>query len=1126
MAIITIRDPKTGAIRRQVDTRTNTFVSTGTSSPPPSSQQTSIRVISDSPADVGKTFAGQRIEQPRASDPSPRRSSGTVVRIESDSATDQARGIAAPRPLPKETTLREVGRTLDSNLNQRAKREQIARQLRVQQGFDPTVSRTISNEIVNEYERQRRQQVVRQGLENIRDRRSKESEVKARQERLKEVEKAIKDRLSSVKNIDQFISKDTQKALISGKALTNQQQIEVIPALLLQGAGKGIGVLYRNLNVGKLAGNVIQDTQTYSRGLSARIKAGETNPLASDLKKLKNVSPTKIGTGALKEFGDIINFALGVRGVTIDSRGNSYDGIIASGLRPLVEYSVAVTKAYQNQVGEQKLKQDLKSFVDSTKAISKGTVDVIDFARQYPLQTSFIVGGAISAGVISSKNNFLKNPNENVGRAIVWLFPRTIIRGVTKGAQALGKAGTTILNSKASKAIGTQLATDVKDTVNILRKSPKDFSKGLSSSLSKTLEKRLEPIIQRTSKALVDLNKARTKPQAIRNANIIRSSKNKAEKVIAEVLPAKEAASIQERFFGRKQIPSKALKISIRNLQKNTNILNTTSGRFTNNQAIKLKKEFNRLIGVDVVRVVKDPKNNLFKLESSESIKILLRKGLMPTNEDIVQALLLARKEGGQSFSQLKKLIKKRLGLDVQQKTTKDAITFRLIDPKTKQKTVLKSKKQKGRVKKIDIQEKKLGDVNPSLNKKLAKKLKDDEFFKSQASIQAAEKEMIKLGKELENTFGAGVIDDLQKGTVKATKGFFADKKGRATFTTNSRNYYNKQKKKTNNIKQAFSKRKGSYKKEVKENNNFIKKANNKIEQLKRKERAKPLKDRNQTRLNKSLNRIREQQRAKARNIRTLNTQTRKELNKIRNTISNQISELNASITLIKTARTLGLLSAIQLKTLLGFANTNIQDLRNQQAKINEFKFDIPAKTPPTRTPPTRTTRQPPRSPPRRTPPKTPTKMSKARVIKLTQPKTPKVLRIPRVDLNAPKKGSRQGYIIQVKEGNRIVSKSTTPLPLNRAKRLGKRRVDNTLAASFDLVPKGKTPITDINSAPLGEKFRTRRGKDPKVRRFVEKKRFRLDSPTEKRELQRRRKAAKAKLNKKTKTKNNKRSKK
>ena len=141
--------------------------------------------------------------------------------------------------------------------------------------------------------------------------------------------------------------------------------------------------------------------------------------------------------------------------------------------------------------------------------------------------------------------------------------------------------------------------------------------------------------------------------------------------------------------------------------------------------------------------------------------------------------------------------------------------------------------------------------------------------------------------------------------------------------------------------------------------------------------------------------------------------------------------------------------------------------------------------------------------------PKTPRKMSKARVIKLTKPKTPKVLRIPRVDLNAPKKGSRQGYIIQVKEGNRIVSKSKTPLPLNRAKRLGKRRVDNTLAASFDLVPKGKTPITDIKTVPLGRKFRTRRGKDPKVRRFVEKKRFRLDSPTEKRELQRRRKAAK-----------------
>ena len=34
MTIVTIRDPKTGAIRRQVDTKTNTFLSTGTSRPP------------------------------------------------------------------------------------------------------------------------------------------------------------------------------------------------------------------------------------------------------------------------------------------------------------------------------------------------------------------------------------------------------------------------------------------------------------------------------------------------------------------------------------------------------------------------------------------------------------------------------------------------------------------------------------------------------------------------------------------------------------------------------------------------------------------------------------------------------------------------------------------------------------------------------------------------------------------------------------------------------------------------------------------------------------------------------------------------------------------------------------
>lgn len=127
-------------------------------------------------------------------------------------------------------------------------------------------------------------------------------------------------------------------------------------------------------------------------------------------------------------------------------------------------------------------------------------------------------------------------------------------------------------------------------------------------------------------------------------------------------------------------------------------------------------------------------------------------------------------------------------------------------------------------------------------------------------------------------------------------------------------------------------------------------------------------------------------------------------------------------------------------------------------------------------------------------------------------PSTPiKTIRPPKLQNLKKTPQSRQGYIIQIKEGNKIIAKSSTILPLNRARNLMRKRLDNTPQASGDIIPKGKTNIVDVKNVILQNKFRTKRSKNTKVLITVEKKKYRLDKAGEKKGLK------KAKVNKKKK---------
>jgi hypothetical protein len=99
----------------------------------------------------------------------------------------------------------------------------------------------------------------------------------------------------------------------------------------------------------------------------------------------------------------------------------------------------------------------------------------------------------------------------------------------------------------------------------------------------------------------------------------------------------------------------------------------------------------------------------------------------------------------------------------------------------------------------------------------------------------------------------------------------------------------------------------------------------------------------------------------------------------------------------------------------------------------------------------------------------------------------------------APPKGQNYlvNVIVRIKGRNRVIPVRTTP---NRALKYIVPKVDNTLARSFDLKIVGLTSKKDVK-APSLRKFRKKRSRGSSVLRVVEKSKYSLDKPGEKRGL-------------------------
>jgi len=124
-------------------------------------------------------------------------------------------------------------------------------------------------------------------------------------------------------------------------------------------------------------------------------------------------------------------------------------------------------------------------------------------------------------------------------------------------------------------------------------------------------------------------------------------------------------------------------------------------------------------------------------------------------------------------------------------------------------------------------------------------------------------------------------------------------------------------------------------------------------------------------------------------------------------------------------------------------------------------------------------------------------------ITKKIKTKLPKPVEFPKIKIPNWNTKLPKGQVLLVvgryKKGNRVITLRQKLTP-NRATRKMNKLVDNNIVASYDLKIVGVTKGKDIKRQSL-RKFTIRKGRDPKVRINVEKVKYRLDRPNEKKQI-------------------------
>lgn len=233
------------------------------------------------------------------------------------------------------------------------------------------------------------------------------------QKKLKEtIEKTFKQQIKRVTLSPAEKIRTGQTITPTEKALYNLQQIE-----------QGKKITQEQINNFKRVGKITISPVIYGQNLALRYQKGE-NALYND--------GTRFFTGVRKGLQDLFVSVFGVKGLTINSKGKSFDGIVAAGVRPLMEleakwYANAIKHGTRNT--RSLIKTDLQRIALKIQKGVKTSADVGSFVIKHPIMTTLIVTAAIDAGIVKSRAAFIKDPITNTGYAFAWLFPGTVIKG-------------------------------------------------------------------------------------------------------------------------------------------------------------------------------------------------------------------------------------------------------------------------------------------------------------------------------------------------------------------------------------------------------------------------------------------------------------------------------------------------------------------------------------------------------------------------------------------------------------------------------------------------------------------------------------------------------------------------
>jgi len=127
--------------------------------------------------------------------------------------------------------------------------------------------------------------------------------------------------------------------------------------------------------------------------------------------------------------------------------------------------------------------------------------------------------------------------------------------------------------------------------------------------------------------------------------------------------------------------------------------------------------------------------------------------------------------------------------------------------------------------------------------------------------------------------------------------------------------------------------------------------------------------------------------------------------------------------------------------------------------------------------------------------PKTPGKPKKT-----TKPTKKKPKKKPKLKIklgSTKKKATKMGAIVYTPTGKKKPVTIKTGLPINRAKKVAKQGLDNSILGSVGVKAYGKTTTKDIKDM-TSKKNRRKRSKKTRVQNIVEKSKYRLDTPGEK----------------------------